>query len=236
MITAYLASLKEKSQRLLTALIAWSLPFLIRRSLERNLHGVYARGAWDVLAASAGGALLAANHHSWWDLYLVWLIRHKLRRPLSGLILPETLEQFPFFRNIGAIPTSELREALRRLRRGDLLVVFPEGELRAAGTVGEVRPGLGFLASRAAVPIYPVAIRTVMRGAQRPEVFIILGEAVSAGEVAGSLNALLGGLERELAHADPERPLLGFEAWSGGAASTNERVAWVGKLFGRRPT
>ena len=233
-MSTYLASLVVKVRALITALIAWSLPSLIRRSLRRDLHGVYARGFADKLPPS--GALLAANHHTWWDLYLAWLIGQKLGRPLSGLILPETLGQFPFFRGIGAVPTTELREALRRLRRGELLVLFPEGELRAAGTVGAVQPGLDFLASRAAVPVYPVAIRAVMRGAQRPEVFVVLGDAVSPGEVAGALNGLLGGLERELAHADPERPLPGFALWSGGAVSTNERAAWLGKLFGRRPT
>ena len=233
-MSAYLASLALKLRALVTALIGGSLPFLIRRSLRRDLHGVYARGFSAKLPP--GGALLAANHHSWWDVYLAWLIGQKLRRPLSGLILPETLQQFPFFRSIGGVPTTELREALRRLRRGELLIVFPEGELRAAGTVGAVQPGLGFLASRAAVLVYPVAIRAVLRGAQRPEVFIVLGEAVLPDEIVGALNGLLGGLERELAHADPEKPLPGFDLWSGGAASTNERAAWVGKLFRRRPT
>ena len=228
---SYLAFLGERLRVLVTAVIAWTLPFLIRRSLKRDLHGVYARGAWDALPA---GALLAANHHTWWDLYLAWLIGQKLGRPLSGLILPETLEQFPFFRQIGAIPTTELREALRRLRRGERLIVFPEGELRAAGQVGRLEPGLAFLASRAPAPVYPVALRAVMRGAQRPEVFIVLGEVVSPGEVAAALNELLAGLEAELARADPEAPLPGFTCWSGGAASTNERAAWVGKLLGRR--
>ncbi len=229
---AYLASLAARLQGRLTALVALSLPFLIRRSLNHDLHGVYAKGNWSAL--SPGGALLGANHHSWWDLYLAWFIGQKLGRPLSGLILPETLTKFPFFRAIGGVPTNELREALRRLRRGELLIVFPEGELRAAGRVGALQPGLGFLAARAPAPVYPVAVRAMMRGAQHPEVFIVLGDAVSPDEVAGALNELLGGLEAELARADPEKPLPGFTCWSGGAASTNERVAWVGRLLGRR--
>lgn len=231
-MSAYLALFTARLQRGITALIAWSLPFLIRRSLNRDLHGVYAKGDWDGL--SPRGAILAANHHSWWDLYLAWFIGQKLGRPLTGLVLPETLTKFPFFRGIGGISTTELREALRRLRRGELLIVFPEGEVRAAGHVGVLQPGLGFLALRAAVPVYPVAICAVMRGAQRPEVFIILGDTVAPDEVAGALNGLLEGLERELAQADPEKPLPGFTCWSGGAASANEQAAWVGKLLGRR--
>ena len=233
-MNAYLASFTARLRARITALIAWGLPFLIRRSLNHDLHGVYAKGDWNGL--SPVGALLAANHHSWWDLYLAWFIGQKLGRPLSGLVLPETLKQFPFFRGIGGVSTTELREALRRLRRGELLIVFPEGEVRPAGHVGALQPGLGFLAARAGVPVYPVAIRAVMRGAQRPEIFIVLGGAVAPDEVAGALNRLLGELEADLAQADPEKLLPGFTCWSGGAASTNERAAWVGKLLGRRQT
>lgn len=227
---AYLQALWSRLRALLTAGIGLALPRLMRRSFRRGLHGVYARGAWDALPL--GGALLALNHHTWWDLYLAWLIGQRLGRPLSGLILPETLRQFPFFRAVGAVPTTELREVLRRLSRGELVVVFPEGGLRAAGRVGVLEPGLEFLAQRAGVPVYPVAIRAVMRGAERPEVFLVLGRATEPASVAAALTHLLAELEAELAVTDPERPLPDFVSWSGGAANTNERAAWVGKLLG----
>ncbi len=210
--------------------IGWALPYLIRRSLRRGLHGVYAKGAWDELPS--GGVLLAANHHTWWDLYLVWFVGQRLKRPLSGLILPETLRQFPFFRSIGAVPTTELREVLRRLGRGELVVVFPEGELRPAGPVGTLEPGLSFLAGRARVPVYPVAIRAVMRGAERPEIYLALGGPVEPSEVAAALTGLLAGLGADLQRAEPEGPLPGFVRWSGGERSTNERTSWVSRWLG----
>ena len=211
-------------------MIGWALPYLIRRSLRGGLHGVYAKGTWDELPP--GGVLLAANHHTWWDLYLAWFIGQRLKRPLNGLILPETLRQFPFFRSIGAVPTTELREVLRRLGRGELVVVFPEGELRPAGPVGALEPGLTFLAGRARVPVYPVAIRAVMRGAERPEVFLALGSPVEPAGVAAALTELLAGLEADLQRADPEGPLPGFVRWSGGERSTNERTSWVSRWLG----
>lgn len=226
---AYLQGLSVRARLLLNALIGWALPWMIRRALRRDLHGVYAGGAWASLPRT--GALLAANHHTWWDLYLAWLVKRRLGRALSGLILPETLKRFPFFRAIGALPTTELRAALGCLARGELLIIFPEGRLRPPGRVGPLEPGLAFLARRAQVPVYPLAIRATMRGAQRPEVFLLLGEAVPPGEVRGALDALLAELDAAILRADPEAPLPGFERWSGGARSTHERTAWVGKLL-----
>lgn len=230
-MSCYLTGLRARVRERLVLLIARVLPWIIRRSLRRGLHGVYARGAWDTLPQ--GGVLLAANHHSWWDPYLAWLLGQRLKRPLSGLMLAETVARFPFFRRHGALATSEVREALRRLRRGELLIIFPEGELRAVGRVGGLEPGLEFLAERARVPVYPVAVRVVMRGAQHPEALLLLGEAVAPSEVRAALGALLDTLAAELAAADPEAPPPGFALWSGGARSTHERAAWLGKLLDR---
>lgn len=227
----YLAGLRARTRERVVALIARALPWIIRRSLRRGLHGVHARGAWDALPP--GGVLLAANHHSWWDPYLAWVIGQRLERPLSGPMLAETLSRFPFFRPHGALATSEVREALRRLRRGEVLMIFPEGALRAAGRVGGLEPGLAFFAERAGVPVYPVAMRVTVRGAEHPEAFLLLGDPVPAPRVQAALNTLLSGLDAELAAADPEAPPPGFTSWSGGARSTHERAAWVGRLLGR---
>jgi len=230
-MNGYLAELRARTRERVVALVARALPRIIRRSLRRGLHGVYARGAWDALPS--GGVLLAANHHSWWDPYLAWLIGQRLERPLSGPMRAETVARFPFFRPHGALTTSEVREALRRLRRGEVLIVFPEGALRAAGRVGGLEPGLAFFAERAGVPVYPVALRVTVRGAEHPEAFLLLGDPIPAPEVQAALNALLDTLDAELAAADPEAQLPGFTPWGGGARSTHERAAWVGKLLGR---
>ena len=230
---AQLVGLKDRVAARITALIAWGLPWLIRRSLRRGLRGVYVRGAWDALPP--GGVLLAANHQSWWDPYLAWLIGRRLQRPLSGPMLAETVARFPFFRAHGALMATELREALRRLERGELLIVFPEGGIRRVGRVEKLEPGMAFLARHAEQPVYPLACRVVLRGSQHPEAFLLLGEAVPPAAVEAALNALLARLEANLAAADPEAPLPGYTSWLGGASSTHERAAWLGTLLRRRP-
>lgn len=229
----YLAGLRARLAALLTAFIALMLPWVMRRSLRRGLRGVYVRGAWDALPTD--GVLFAANHHSWWDTYLLWLVGQRLKRPISGLMLTETLDRFPFFRAHGALPTTAVREALRRLERGELLLLFPEGGVRVAGGVERLEPGLEFLARRAGLPVHPVAFRVVLRGSQYPEAFLLLGEPVSPADVENALNSLLRRLEANLTAADPEAPVLGYESWRTGALSLHERVAWLGTLLRRGP-
>ena len=214
-----------------------TMPFIIRRSLRRGLHGVYTRGDWDALPGS--GYIIAANHHAWWDGYLAWLTQQRVAQPLSGMMGEAQLSRFRFFRRMGVISQKEVREALRRLERGEVLFVFCEGRVRPTGNVQEVEAGVAFLAQRANVPIYPLALRTVLRGSQHPEAFMVLGERLEPGadraalseEVKANLNALLQEIERTLQSADPEAPPPGFEAWLTGPKSFHERMSWVARLW-----
>ncbi len=50
------------------------------------------------------------------------------------------------------------REALRRLERGDLIGIFPEGGINTGDGLRAANPGIAFLALKANVPIIPVYI------------------------------------------------------------------------------
>lgn len=213
--------------------IARFLPLIAKRSLQTGLHGIWARGDWSGLPA--GGFVLAANHHSWWDLYLVWRVRAELKRAVTGLMHEETLERFPFFRRQGAIARTEVRTALRRLAGGDIVMIFPEGALRQAGEVRNVEAGLAFLARHAGVPVYPLAFRVVMRGAEKPEAFVVLGGRLEAEglptQFVSAINTLLAEVDAEVAAANPEAAPSGFEAWAAPAKRFDERLAWLKQLW-----
>jgi len=51
-----------------------------------------------------------------------------------------------------------LKEALRRLKEGRVVGVFPEGTRSVDGTMQEAKRGTGFLISRAGVPVVPVYV------------------------------------------------------------------------------
>lgn len=50
------------------------------------------------------------------------------------------------------------REAIRRLERGDLIGIFPEGGINMGEGLREANPGIAFLALKAGVPVIPVYI------------------------------------------------------------------------------
>lgn len=228
---------KEIFAREIETWIVRFLPFIIRRSLKRGLHAVWQSGRWNDLPTT--GAVLAVNHHSWWDAYLCWLVQQELPIPVSGMMGAEQLERFRFFRRIGVISDSDVREALRRLERGDLLFIFPEGELRGAGGVKDLNRGVSFLARRAGVPTYPVAFRVVMRGAQYPEAFVVLGDRLEPKEddqstlasLENAMNTLLSELDQHIAATPPEEEPFGLDAWLKGKESVSTRMAWVRRLW-----
>lgn len=118
-----------------------------------------------------GGALIASNHQSYFDPALVvvgsnrplhFVARHnlfKLRLFLLGRlfgILIRSLYAFPLERR--RFSSQGVREAIRQLRKGKLLLVFPEGTRTFNGQVGDLKSGIIALAQRARVPIVPVLV------------------------------------------------------------------------------
>jgi len=221
----------------LTVAIGWTVPGLVARSLRRGLVGVWARD--EGALPGAGGVVLAANHHSWWDGYLLYLLARRTRRPFTVLMSEAQLARFPFFRRQGAIGAHELRSALRRLEAGHLVTVFPEAALRPSGPPAPLAPGAAYLAARSGRPLVPVAVRVAVRGQQRPEAFLRFGAALAPDtpdlerSLADALEALVGSLDAELAVADPEAPPAGYRRWLSGRASTDRRLAWGVRLWGR---
>jgi 1-acyl-sn-glycerol-3-phosphate acyltransferase len=111
------------------------------------------------------GALVCSNHQSYLDPVLVglacdrrlnYLARQTLFdfRLLGGLI--RWYDAIPIQRD--GLGLSGLKETLRRLRRGELVLVFPEGRRSNDGQVARLKPGFCALARRAKVPLISVGI------------------------------------------------------------------------------
>jgi len=70
-----------------------------------------------------------------------------------------------FMRFMGTIPIDRqpadrgLRQAVRVLRRGGAVVIFPEGGRQVSGSIGTAKPGVGLLAAHAKVPVVPVLLQ-----------------------------------------------------------------------------
>jgi 1-acyl-sn-glycerol-3-phosphate acyltransferase len=112
-----------------------------------------------------GGALVLSNHQSHLDPVLIGLACDRRLNYLAR----ESLFGFPPFRwlinSLDAIPIDReglglagLKETLRRLKQGEMVLIFPEGTRTRDGQVAAFKPGFGLLAKRTAVPLVPVAI------------------------------------------------------------------------------
>lgn len=200
------------------------------RSLRNNLRGVYVKG--ELIPPPF---VLAMNHHSYFDGHLVWLLFHHLRIQGSLLISEENLRAFPVLAAAGALSTGRLREALRRLRAGEGVAIFPEGEMRPAGPVGELRPGAVWLAEKARVPILPVASRVWLRGYEHPEAFLRVGSPIPSdmARLQESLQGLVSELDDLFAATHPREVLPGFAPLLLGRRSLDERLRTPTRLLSR---
>jgi 1-acyl-sn-glycerol-3-phosphate acyltransferase len=131
--------------------------------LMRLLFRLRSRGAEHVPAE--GPVLLVANHSSLLDPPLVG---GASPRRLSFLAKAE-LFRIPLFggliRRLGARPlrregadSAALRAALRVLKDGGALLVFPEGTRGEEGLLRPAKPGAGMLAVLGGAPVVPVYI------------------------------------------------------------------------------
>jgi 1-acyl-sn-glycerol-3-phosphate acyltransferase len=184
----------------------------------------------------AGGLMLAANHVSVLDPPVIgaaaprplhFMAKAELFRvPLLGGLV-RRLNAYPVERE-GADATA-LRHALLLLRRGEALLVFPEGTRGTEGApLGRGRAGAGMLAALAEVPVVPVYVegtgRVLPRGATRPRRAPITvrygrpltferGERGGRGrgkeryqEISDQIMAAIGRLRVEAEQASPAAP------------------------------
>lgn len=111
-----------------------------------------------------GAILVVSNHQSFLDPPLIgagfprmmnFMARQSLFKfaPFAWLI--RSFNAFPVDRE-GAI--GGIKETLRRLKRGEVVVVFPEGARTPDGEISSFMPGFATLAVRSGAAILPAAI------------------------------------------------------------------------------
>lgn len=124
-----------------------------------------------------GPAIIVANHTSGLDPLMIqsivnrpiaWMVAREFHDAASAGWLYRRQRSIPVDRN--GRDTTALREALRRLAEGHVLGIFPEGRITTGGPP-KLQTGVGLIAQRAGVPIYPVGIAGSTVGAAFGSVF-----------------------------------------------------------------
>ena len=207
----------------------WMVRSSIRRSVHTGLRGIWVRGELP-----SGAAVLAPSHHSWWDGYALREVAWQMEQPFTVLMTERQLTNFPFLRLVGAIGAHELRPAVKALRDGHWLVVFPEGQIEPRGQIRRMEGGAAWLARISGAPVVPVALRVVMRGQPQPEAYLRFGRAVTGPELPDALQHELDLLDAELSQQDPEQPLAGYLRYAGRLplheAPPNLPTRWLARL------
>ena len=151
--------------------IYW-IGWLLFGAAYRSLFGLRIIGREHLI--TEGPVLVASNHQSFLDpplvgsLYddeMVYLARKTLFKP--GFL--EWL-----YNQWNAIPVDQdrpdmasLKTIIRKLKEGQRVLLFPEGERSFDGTIGEAAPGIGLVAVKSGVPIQPLRIYGANEALQR---------------------------------------------------------------------
>ena len=123
---------------------------------------IYRVEAIGVDQLPAGGFLLLPNHITWVDAIVLLLASP---RPIR-FIIDEGVYQNPIlnpvFRAVNSIPITSrkakdaLREASAMIKAGEIVCLFPEGELSRSGSLLRLRRGYEIIARQADAPVVPV--------------------------------------------------------------------------------
>jgi 1-acyl-sn-glycerol-3-phosphate acyltransferase len=161
-----------------------------------SLYGlrVVGRENWP----ASGGGLICANHQSSFDPPLVGLTCPRRMNYVARDTLFRVPLLAPLIRFLDAIPIDRegtglagLKETLRRLKRGELVLIFPEGTRTRDGEVAPLKPGFISVARRSGVPLIPVGLDGAYQAWPRSAWFprpgriaISVGQPIPAEEVA----------------------------------------------------
>jgi 1-acyl-sn-glycerol-3-phosphate acyltransferase len=214
---------------------------------------------------SVGGAVLASTHVSYFDFMFVGLparFRGRVVRFMAKQAVFDNAVAGPFMRAMHHIPvdrsagTSAFAAALRSLRNGELVGVFPEATISRSFVPRDLKSGAARLAIDAEVPLIPMVLwggQRVWTSGRRPRlrrhvpVVISVGEPIetagadSAVALTGVLRERLTALSEAVQRAYPP-PRSAEESWwqpayLGGSAPTPEQARSLEQtaIVGRRP-
>ena len=133
--------------------------YFFGRALMRIFYRVEALGLKHL---PEGGFLLLPNHITWIDAIVLQLA---CPRPIRYIIDKEFYNKpilRPFLRIVGCIPIdirhsrSAIRGATEKLAAGEIVCLFPEGQLTRSGTLLRLRRGYELIAQHANALVVPV--------------------------------------------------------------------------------
>ncbi|WCE30594.1 MFS transporter [Vibrio sp. SCSIO 43137] len=181
--------------------VVWILTHTMYRVRHVDLHHL----------PEKGGALIVCNHVSYLDGLLISAVSPRLIR----FVMQEEYTEFApirgFLRRIGIIPISaENRSSIKKafaeietaLENGELVCIFPEGELSSDGEIKTFMRGIDIILRRTSAPVIPMALKGLwgsyfsryrgrackgLPGRFWSKLEIVAGEPVNASQASSNL-------------------------------------------------
>lgn len=112
-----------------------------------------------------GGVIVAANHNSYFDIPLLGCVLSRRADNIAKSELFQNRLLAAFFRTLGGFPVRRgtidrqaIGEAVRRLKAGHLLAMYPEGTRSKDGRLQSPKPGIGMMVALSGVKVIPAYI------------------------------------------------------------------------------
>ena len=128
-------------------------------SVARCFYRVNALGLENL---PLGGFLLLPNHITWVDAVLLQVASPRPIRYIIDSSIYRSRILHPIFRALKCIPIDPrhsrdaIREAAQRIAQGEIVCLFPEGQLTRSGTLLRLQRGYELIARQAQSPVVPV--------------------------------------------------------------------------------
>ena len=146
-----------------------------------------------------GGAIILSTHQSHFDPVLIGVTFNEHLNYLARRTLFDNVVFAWVIRMLDAIELDRdrsglagLKETMKRPKRGEKVLIFPEGTRTNDGKIAPLKPGFLAVARRTKVPLIPVAItgafEVLPRGSKLPVRYpfrVAVGKAIEPEEFAG---------------------------------------------------
>jgi 1-acyl-sn-glycerol-3-phosphate acyltransferase len=204
-----------------------------------------------------GGAIVASNHISYLDFIVVGATGLPAKRLVRFMAKQEIFAHWaagPLMRGMRHISVdrsagaASFNTALRALKDGEVVGLFPEATISRSFTVKQLKNGAARMALDAGVPLVPVAVwggQRIWTKGRKPRltrhvhVSVRVGAPISPyeGESVGALTTRLSdaikALLQEAQETYPDRPKVGDDWWQpahlGGLAPTPDEAVVLDK-------
>jgi 1-acyl-sn-glycerol-3-phosphate acyltransferase len=155
------------------------LGYSLSKALAKTFFNYRVVGAENMI--EEGPCIIAANHCSFFDPPLVGVACKRAIHYLARKSLLEWPVLGPIFPDLNVIPVdrknadrSALMGAIRVVKNGGAVLIFPEGTRSPDGKLQPAQPGIGMIVAKTEAPVVPVRIfgsyEAYSRNQRRPKI------------------------------------------------------------------